>query len=165
VSTPPPAVTSLVHALLGRGETVAAAESLTGGAVASALVEVPGVSAVLRGAVVAYATDLKHALLGVDADLLAREGAIHADVATQMADGVRVRLGATWGLATTGVAGPDPQDGRPPGRVFVAVTGPDGRFVERLDLPGDREQVRAGSVDAVLTLLRRVLEASVQPRA
>jgi len=156
---------ALVHALVDRGETVAVAESLTGGAVASALVEVPGVSAVLRGGVVAYATDLKHALLGVDADLLVREGAVHPDVALGMADGVRARLGATWGLATTGVAGPDPQDGKPPGRVFVAVSGPAGSVVEQRDLPGERDEVRATSVDAVLDLLRRALDGSVQPRA
>jgi nicotinamide-nucleotide amidase len=156
---------ALVHALVDRGETVAVAESLTGGAVASALVEVPGVSAVLRGGVVAYATDLKHTLLGVDADLLAREGAVHPDVAAGMAEGVRARLGATWGLATTGVAGPDPQDGKPPGRVFVAVSGPAGSLVEQRDLSGERAQVRAGSVDAVLDLLRRALDGPVQPKA
>jgi nicotinamide-nucleotide amidase len=160
-----PAAAELVRALTERGETIAVAESLTGGAVASALVEVPGASAVLRGGIVAYAADLKHALLGVDAELLAREGAVHPEVAAQMADGVRARLGADWGLATTGVAGPDPQDDRPPGRVFVAVSGPGAAHVERLDLPGGRAQVRAGSVEAVLDLLRRTLEAFVQPRA
>jgi nicotinamide-nucleotide amidase len=169
VSEPPsdgePAATQLVRALAARGETIAVAESLTGGAVASALVEVPGVSAVLRGGVVAYATDLKVALLGVDAELLTREGAVHPEVAAQMADGVRARLGAVWGLATTGVAGPESQDDRPPGRVFVAVSGPNAALVERLDLPGGRAQVRAGCVEAVLDLLRRALEASVQPRA
>jgi nicotinamide-nucleotide amidase len=159
------AAAGLVRALAARGETLAVAESLTGGAVAAALVAVPGVSAVLRGGVVAYATDLKHALLGVDADLLARVGAVHPEVAVQMADGVRARLGAAWGLATTGVAGPDPQDDRPAGRVFVAVSGPVGPLVERLDLPGGRAQVRAGSVDAVLALLGRALEGAVQPKA
>jgi nicotinamide-nucleotide amidase len=165
VSGAEPVAAGLVRALVARGETIAVAESLTGGAVTSALVEVPGVSAVLRGGVVAYATDLKHALLGVDAELLTREGAVHPEVAVQMADGVRTRLGAVWGLATTGVAGPDPQDDRPPGRVFVAVSGAAGPLVERLDLPGRRAQVRAGSVEAVLDLLRRALEGSVQPRA
>ena len=169
MSDPPsggePAATELVRALAARGQTIAVAESLTGGAVTSALVEVPGVSAVLRGGVVAYASDLKHALLGVDAELLTGEGAVHAEVAAQMADGVRTRLAADWGVATTGVAGPDAQDDRPPGRVFVAVRGPDAALVERLDLPGGRAQVRAGSVEAVLDLLRRALEASVQPTA
>jgi nicotinamide-nucleotide amidase len=160
-----PTAAGLVRALAARGETIAVAESLTGGAVTSALVEVPGVSAVLRGAIVAYATDLKHALLGVDAELLDREGAVHPQVAGQMADGVRTRLGAAWGLATTGVAGPNPQDGRPPGLAFVAVSGPAGPLVERLDLRGGRAQVRAGCVEAVLALLGRALDGSVQPRA
>ena len=131
----------VVHTLAARRETLAVAESLTGGALAAAVVEVPGASAVLRGGVVAYATDLKHALLGVDAGLLAAEGAVHPEVARQMADGVRERLGATWGVATTGVAGPDPQDGVQPGTVYVAITGPGPERVERLLLPGGRGEV------------------------
>src|ERR687883_1168607 len=140
-----PTPAALVATLRARGQTLAVAESLTGGALTAAVVDVPGASTVLRGGVVAYATDLKHALLGVDADLLAAEGPVHPEVARQMADGVRERLGATWGLATTGVAGPDPQDGVPPGTVYVAITGPDDR-VERLLLPGDRGEVRAATV-------------------
>jgi nicotinamide-nucleotide amidase len=159
---PAPAV--LVSTLHARGQTLAIAESLTGGALAAAVVDVPGASAVLRGAVVAYATDLKHALLGVDADLLTTEGAVHPEVARQMADGVRERLAATWGLATTGVAGPDPQDGVPPGTVYVAITGPNRDRVERLLLPGGRDEVRAATVRRALLLLGVVL-APVQPTA
>lgn len=113
-----------VSALRERGQTVAVAESLTGGMVCAALVEVPGASAVVRGGVVAYATDLKHRLLEVDGDLLARTGPVHADVAAQMALGVREVLGADWGVATTGVAGPGAADGAPAGRVYLAVAGP-----------------------------------------
>jgi len=153
-----------VATLRARGETLAVAESLTGGALAAAVVDVPGASAVLRGGVVAYATDLKHALLGVDGDLLAAEGAVHPEVARQMADGVRERLGATWGLATTGVAGPDPQDGVPPGTVYVAISGPGAARVERLLLPGGRGEVRAAAVRRALLLLGLVL-APVQPTA
>lgn len=159
-----PTPAALVATLHTRGQTLAVAESLTGGALAAAIVDVPGASAVLRGAVVAYATDLKHALLGVDADLLAAEGAVHPEVARQMANGVRDRLGATWGLATTGVAGPDPQDGVPPGTVYVAVAGPDRSRVERLLLPGGRGEIRAASVRRALLLLGVVL-APVQPTA
>ena len=147
---------AVVERLRAAGETLAVAESLTGGLLAARLVDVPGASAVLRGAVVAYATDLKHTLLGVDAELLEREGAVHPDVAAQMAAGVRARLGATWGLATTGVAGPDPQDGRSPGTVYVALAGPsapDGAGGTALRLVGDRAQVRAATVDAALALL------------
>ena len=126
----------------GRGLTVAVAESLTGGALCSALVDVPGASRVLRGGVVAYASDLKARLLGVDGALLAARGAVDADVAAQMARGVAQRLGAEVGAATTGVAGPDPQDGHAPGTVFVAVAAgwlPSGVEVRELALRGDRD--------------------------
>ena len=147
-----------VHeALLERGETVAVAESLTGGALGAALVAVPGVSATFRGGVIAYATELKAELLGVDAALLARRGPVDPDVAVAMAVGVRERLGATWGLATTGVAGPDPQDGHPPGVFFVAMAGPDGSQVEARTVDGDRAAVRAAAVAAALALLRTAL--------
>ena len=110
-----------VRLLTEHGRTVAVAESLTGGLVVAALVGVPGASKVVRGGVVAYMTDLKASLLGVDADLLARVGAVHGDVALAMARGVAVLLGADYGVATTGVAGPDPQDGHPVGEVWTAV--------------------------------------------
>ena len=138
--------------LLARGATLAVAESLTGGALGAALTAVPGVSATFRGAVVAYATDLKASLLGVDASLLGDRGPVDGDVAAAMAAGVRHRLGATYGLATTGVAGPDPQAGRPPGEVHLAVTGPGGTRRERLQLPGDRSAVRAATVLRALLL-------------
>jgi nicotinamide-nucleotide amidase len=142
----------LLSAVGARGWTLAVAESLTGGLVSATLVDVPGASSVLRGAVVAYSTDLKATLLGVDAVLLEQRGAVDPDVARAMAIGVRARLGADVGLATTGVAGPDPQDGHPPGTVHVAVSTPDGTHVRSLRLAGDRAAVRAQSVDAVLAL-------------
>ncbi len=147
----------LIDALRLRSATVAVAESLTGGLVVSALVGVPGASEVVRGGVVAYATDLKSSVLGVDADLLARGGAVQAQVATQMAVGVRRVLAATWGLATTGVAGPAPQDGQPVGRAFIAVCGPDRSRVQQLDLSGDRAAVRERCTSAVLELLATAL--------
>jgi nicotinamide-nucleotide amidase len=145
----------VVAALVGAGLTVATAESLTGGLVAAALTSVPGSSAVVRGGVVAYATDLKHSLLGVDDGLLARVGAVHADVAAAMARGAAERLGADLGVACTGVAGPDPQDGQPPGTVFVAlVRAADGHVVARSEqFVGGREDVRAATVAACLDLL------------
>ena len=158
------ATAALVATLAGRGETLAVAESLTGGALAAAVVDVPGASRAFRGGVVAYATELKHALLGVDAGLLAEQGAVHPEVARQMADGARHRLGATWGIATTGVAGPGPADGRAPGTVYVAVTGPSADRIERLLLPGGRAEVRAATVRRALLLLGVVLGA-VPPRA
>ncbi len=142
---------TLVRALAARGWTVAVAESLTGGMVPACVVDGPGASRVLRGGVVAYATDLKASLLGVDAVLLAERGAVDRGVAEQRAQGVRRRLGADVGLATTGVAGPGGQDGHPPGEVHVAVATPTGVRVDSLRLDGDRAAVRAGACLAVLT--------------
>jgi nicotinamide-nucleotide amidase len=151
----------VVRLLTVRGQTLAVAESLTGGLVAADITGVPGASKVFRGSVTAYATELKHELLGVDAGLLAEHGAVDPQVAAQMAAGVRKALGADWGVATTGVAGPDPQDGKPVGTVFVAVDGPfgpgsgsaSGGKVEALRLNGDRAEIRRESVRSVLALL------------
>ncbi|WP_125775251.1 CinA family protein [Antribacter gilvus] len=140
-----------------RGWTVGVAESLTGGLVTATLVSVPGASAVLRGGVVAYATDLKAGLLGVDADLLNEYGAVDPRVAAQMATGVRVATGADVGLATTGVAGPDPQDGKEPGLVYVAVSTPDSEEVRRLRLGGERSEVIGAAARGVLELALEVL--------
>jgi nicotinamide-nucleotide amidase len=142
-----------IRLLTAMGKTVAVAESLTGGLVAAALTSVPGASVVVRGGVIAYATELKTELLGVPADLIARHGAVHPDVAAAMAGGVRKRLRAAYGLATTGVAGPGPAEGKPQGRVFVAVDGPAGHTGAGLQLAGDRSQVREESVLSVLSLL------------
>jgi nicotinamide-nucleotide amidase len=148
----------VVRLLTVRGETLAVAESLTGGMVAAALTAVPGASKAFRGSVTAYATELKREVLGVDGGLLAARGAVDPQVAAQMAAGVRTALGADWGIATTGVAGPDPQDGMPVGTVFVAVDGAgegcaDGGKVEALRLNGDRAEIRMESVRSVLALL------------
>jgi nicotinamide-nucleotide amidase len=155
----PTGAADLVARLTAAGETVAVAESLTGGLVTAALTDVAGASVVVRGGVVAYATDLKAQVLGVDEVLLARLGAVDADVAEQMASGVRSLMGATYGLATTGVAGPDPADGKPVGIVYVAVVGPGTSRVKALDLSGDRAGIRAQSVLAVLALLGQELGA------
>lgn len=149
----------VVARLVAAAQTVGCAESLTGGLLTSRLVDVPGASAAVRGGVVSYASDLKASVLGVDADLLERHGAVDPDVARQMASGACRVLGTDWGVATTGVAGPDPQDGQPVGRVFVAVAGPGVLEVRRHDLPGDRPQVRAVAVDVALELLLAQLPA------
>jgi nicotinamide-nucleotide amidase len=146
-----------IELLTASGRTVAVAESLTGGLVSGALTGVAGASVVLRGAVVAYATDLKEALLGVPADLLARQGPVDQDVAAGMATGVRRVLGATYGVATTGVAGPGPADGKPAGTVFIAVSGPTGAAGRGLQLRGDRKRVREETVRQALSLLVNVL--------
>jgi nicotinamide-nucleotide amidase len=146
-----------------RSANLAVAESLTAGLVAATLASVPGASAVLRGGVVAYATDLKSALLGVDELLLERGGAVQAEVALAMAEGVAARLGAGYGVATTGVAGPEPQDGQPPGTVFVAVHAPGARRVVGRSgdnaLAGGRALVRWSTVELALDLLADQLRA------
>ncbi|MFC9248633.1 CinA family protein [Streptomyces sp. NPDC057136] len=140
--------------LVERGETLAVAESLTGGLVAAEITSVAGASQSFRGAVTAYATALKRDLLGVDGPLLAERGAVDPDVALGMAAGVRRVLGADWGISTTGVAGPQEQDGRPVGTVFVAVSGPGGvEKVAALRLNGGRADIRRESVRSVLELL------------
>lgn len=156
--TPATAV-EIVARLTAAGETVAIAESLTGGLVSAAMTEVAGASVVVRGGVLAYATDLKSQVLGVDEMLLGRVGAVDADVAAQMASGVRSLMGATYGLATTGVAGPDRVDGKAVGTVYVAVVGPASSRVKALSLSGDRGQIRALSVLAALALLADELPA------
>ncbi|MEV6984294.1 nicotinamide-nucleotide amidohydrolase family protein [Sphaerisporangium sp. NPDC051017] len=148
--------------LVRRGATVAVAESLTGGLIGATLTTPSGASAAFRGGVIAYATELKAGLLDVPEDLLDREGAVHPEVASAMAAGVRRLTGATYGLAVTGVAGPDPQDGRPVGTVHIAVGGPDGRIWGRdVVLSGSREEIRKRTVREGLDLLRGVLEADV----
>ncbi|MGW4697653.1 CinA family protein [Kitasatospora cineracea] len=151
------AAARVLAALEADGATLAVAESLTGGLLAAALVRVPGASAVFRGSVTAYATDLKASVLGVDEGLLDVHGPVHPLVARQMAEGVRRLLGADWALATTGVAGPDPQDGQPVGTVYVALAGPAGTEALPLRLSGGRDTIRHGSVDAALELLLRRL--------
>jgi nicotinamide-nucleotide amidase len=145
----------LIGELTRRGMTIAVAESLTGGLVVAELVSVPGASAVVRGGVVAYATELKSTLLDVDARLLAEKGPIDPEVARQMADGVRSRLGhdgapADIGLATTGVAGPEPQDGHAVGEVWLGIA-MEGRVeAHGLTIGGDRASIRAATVSESL---------------
>lgn len=146
---------AVVGQLAERGATVATAESLTGGLVGAALTDVPGSSAVYVGGVVVYATRLKAQLAGVDLELLDRLGPVHPQVAAALAAGVRDRLAATYGLATTGVAGPAPQGGHAAGTFFVAVAGPAGVRVAQLSRPGPRELVRRRAVVTALDLLRR----------
>jgi nicotinamide-nucleotide amidase len=150
---------AVVSDLVRQGATVAMAESLTGGLLCGALVSVPGASAVVRGGVVAYATDLKAQLAGVPETVLDRHGPVAADTAAAMAEGVRNLCAATFGVATTGVAGPDPQDGHPPGTFHVAVASATGiRAGGRsaaAHQPAGREMIRRLAVVHALDLLRR----------
>ena len=156
--------TRLVAELTRRGMTIAIAESLTGGLLVAELIAVPGASAVVRGGVVAYATELKTSLLGVDAVLLAEKSPIDPEVARQMAQGVRWRLGhegvpADVGLATTGVAGPDEQDGHPVGEVWIGVAIGDTVTAHGLNMRGDRAAIRLATVsESLLRVMEQLLE-------
>jgi nicotinamide-nucleotide amidase len=152
-------VEELVLSLAGaRGLRLATGESCTGGMVATRLTGVPGSSASFVGGVVAYSDDVKRGELGVPKDLLAQHGAVSAEVAAAMAEGVRDRLGADIAVAVTGVAGPDGgTPDKPVGRVHLHAVGPDGSLARMLDLPGAREQIRVRATVTALHLLRALL--------
>lgn len=153
----------LLDRLRAKKMHLAVAESLTGGAIAAKLVEVPGASDVLLGAIVAYQSEVKHAIVGVSRGLLQQQGAVDPEVAAQMAIGVRQKLASACnmnedeviGLATTGVAGPTEQDGKPVGLCYVAVSAPApmGDCVYEFQFSGSREDVRMAAVAAALDAL------------
>jgi nicotinamide-nucleotide amidase len=149
--------------LAARDATVAVAESLTGGLIGAALSRMPGSSATFRGSAVVYATDLKETLAGVPGPLLESFGAVSPETAAALAAGARERLGATYGIGATGVAGPTEQEGQPVGTVHLAVSGPGEAAVRSLRIPGDRERVRLLAVTAALALLRKQVLADGVP--
>jgi nicotinamide-nucleotide amidase len=156
---------SIIAEATRRHLTIAVAESLTGGLLVADLVAVPGASAVVTGGVVAYATELKHRLLGVDAELLAERGAVDGEVARQLAVGARERLGvagasASIGISTTGVAGPASADGQPVGTVWIGYADESGSRSTPLQLSGSRGEIRGAAVRAALDLLEAGLRAS-----
>jgi nicotinamide-nucleotide amidase len=152
----------VIGLLAQRHQTIAVAESLTGGMLVAELIRTPGASVVVSGGIVAYNTELKHTLLRVEAEVLAAHGAVHPDVAAQMAAGVRTALAvagepAHIGISTTGVAGPNPQDGQPVGTVFLGFAiGGDVR-TKRLELSGSRDHIRSAVVYESLAELERLL--------
>lgn len=173
---------SLIDDLRNHSHTLAFCESLTAGLACATVAGVPGASDVLRGGLVTYATELKGTLAGVPEHVLARHGAVSPVTARHMASGARDACGSDWGVALTGVAGPDPQEGKPVGEVYVAVAGPgrvvSGRAVEIVDkrfpaltrfalvdgeaepvrvLAGDRQGIRLAAVTAALVALEREL--------
>ncbi len=160
----------VVRALAERGLTLATAESLTGGGLTAELTRVPGASAVVVGGAIVYATGLKHTLLGVDADLLEREGPVHPEVARQLAAGARTRLAVDGratdlGVSTTGVAGPDAQGGRTVGTVYVGIASADGVRAVELRLSGDRQAIRSQTVAKAVRELAAELGIASRPRS
>lgn len=157
--SPNPSASGVVAALTARGQTLATAESLTGGLIGAAITSVPGASAIYLGGVISYATTMKAVLAGVPGAVLRTHGPVAAETAVALAVGVRERTGADWALAATGVAGPDPQDGHAPGEVWLGLAAPDGAAIgRRLDCAGAREDVRAATVIAALQLLLHELQ-------
>lgn len=152
----------IVATLTARGQTIAVAESVTGGLLVAELIRTPGASAVVLGGVVAYRTELKQSLLGVDAELLATHGPVHPDVAAQMSAGVRLALAvagesAHIGISTTGVAGPEPQGGQPVGTVYLGFALGEQVRTKRLELGGSREHIRSTAVYESLRELTKLL--------
>lgn len=143
----------ILTTLAASGQTLAFAESLTGGLLADAFISIPGASVSVRGGIIAYSTDLKSTLLGVDPGLLALRGAVDGEVAEQMATGVRAALGAEWGVSTTGVAGPGDQGGTPVGTVYIGLARAGASSHSRVQLAGGRREIRAGAVAAAITAL------------
>lgn len=165
-----PDAAAVVAGLAERRLTIAVAESLTGGMLAAEIVRIPGASFVLNGAVVAYNTAIKRTVLGVDAALLAEHGPVHPEVARQMATGVRSVLAvdgrpADIGIATTGVAGPGPQDGQAAGTVYLGLSAGDRAWAVPLRLVGDRSGIRSESVDRALEAVCQLMEAGMPQNA
>jgi nicotinamide-nucleotide amidase len=145
-----------INHLRERGQTMATAESCTGGLVSARLTDVPGASDAFVGGVVSYSNDVKERQLGVPLDVLIEHGAVSQEVARAMAAGARDRLAADWGIGITGIAGPTGgTEDKPVGLVHWAVAGPDGVWAEHRVFPGDRAVVREWSLNIALDLLRR----------
>jgi len=149
--------TTIVESLKSTGETLSIAESLTGGALTSEIVSVPGASHILKGSIVAYSVEIKVHELSVSQDIIDKVGVVSEEVALAMADGVKARMNSTWSIASTGVAGPGPHQGIPAGTIWLAIVGPDTRETVKLALEGDRERVRRGAVESALGVFARIL--------
>jgi nicotinamide-nucleotide amidase len=149
----------IVKLLTAKGETVAAAESCTGGGILASLTSVPGSSAVVWGGIVTYSNEAKVSMLDVDNRLIERDGAVSSGVAKSMAWGMRIRSGADWTIAVTGVAGPGGgTQEKPVGTVWIAWCDPTGVVSARLfHIDGNRDDVRRKSVEEALTGLRQLI--------
>jgi nicotinamide-nucleotide amidase len=154
-----PAPTNVViELLIQRQETVAIAESLTAGGLGHALTQIPGASEVFLGGVIAYTTEVKINVLGVSEVSIAKDSVVSEKVAVEMAHGARRTCGATWGIATTGIAGPGDYQGIPAGTVWIAIVGPSTETLH-LQLGGGREQVREGAISSAIATFARILSA------
>jgi nicotinamide-nucleotide amidase len=150
---------TIVESLKSKGESLSVAESITGGALTSEIVSVPGASHILKGSIVAYSGEIKMRELSVPQELIDRASVVSEEVALAMADGIRARMNTTWSIASTGVAGPGPHQGIAAGTVWLAIVGPNTRETVKLALEGDRETVRRGAVESALGVFARILSA------
>jgi nicotinamide-nucleotide amidase len=142
----------LIQKLSQQHLTISVAESLTGGLVAASLTQIPGASAVFKGGIIAYGDEIKQKVLKVDSALITKFTSISEPVAQSMATNVRELMNTDIGIATTGVAGPDKSDGFAPGIVFVAISIGDHKICQKLELVGDRTQIRDQSVNEIFKL-------------
>jgi len=149
----------IVQLLRERNETITCAESITGGALTSELVSIPGASHVLKGSIVAYSTEVKVSELKVEPTLIQEFGVVSEEVALAMARGVKTKFAAEWAISLTGVAGPGSSHGVPAGTVWLALLGPGFEETVKLELMGEREMVRRGAVESALGVLERILSA------
>jgi nicotinamide-nucleotide amidase len=149
----------VIDLLRERRESISCAESITGGALTSALVSVSGASDVLLGSIVAYSKEMKINQLGLSAELITEKGLVSKEVALEMAKGARQKLGSSWAISSTGSAGPRALDGSSPGEIWIAIVGPDRQESVKLSLNGARQEVISGAVESALTLLERILRA------
>lgn len=153
----------VIEELKIRGETIASAESCTGGGISAVLTSVPGSSAVVWGGIVTYANEAKISMLDVDAGLLKRDGAVSSGVAKSMAWGMRIRSGADWTIAVTGIAGPDGgTEEKPVGTVWIAWCSPQGSITTRhFHFDGNRDEVRRRTAEEALSGLLELFSATV----
>ena len=149
----------VIDLLRERSESISCAESITGGALTSALVSISGASEVLLGSIVAYSKEMKMNQLGLSAELIDDKGLVSKEVALEMAKGARQRLGSSWAISSTGSAGPTALDGSSPGEIWIAILGPDRQESVKLSLNGARQEVINGAVESALTLLERILRS------
>jgi nicotinamide-nucleotide amidase len=147
---------NVIASLDARGETVAVAESVTAGGLGSAITSTPGASKVFLGGVIAYSNDVKINILGVDSSLIEKYSVVSEEVANAMADAVRAKFGTTWGIATTGIAGPGDYQGIPEGTVWVAIRGPVNQTIQ-LQLDSGREAIRTGAISSAIGTFARIL--------
>ena len=149
----------VIDLLRKRSESISCAESITGGALTSALVSISGASDVLLGSIVAYSKEMKINQLDLSAELIDKKGLVSKEVALEMAKGARQKLGSSWAISSTGSAGPRALDGSSPGEIWIAIVGPDRQESVKLSLNGARQEVINGAVESALTLLERILRA------